>query len=299
MSVMARLAAAPISWGICEVPGWGEMLPASRVLAEMASLGFTATELGAPGFLPEQPDELRATLEEHGLRLAAGFVPLVLHDRSVADSTLAIAERTADLFAAAAADVFVTAAVVDPDWAPRRPLDDDEWAHLVAMLTRLDEVTADRGVSHVVHPHVGTLIEDADDVARLLASSDVRWCLDTGHLTIGGVDPVAFARDHSRRVGHVHLKDVDDGVAARVQSGELDLMAAVQQGLFRPLGRGDVAIDAVVAHLEGSGYDGWYVLEQDMAMTGAPPPPGSGPVLSVKESIEHLRATSAGQPALG
>jgi inosose dehydratase len=265
----------------------------------MASLGFTATELGPPGFLPEQPDELRAMLDEHGLRLAGGFVPLVLHDRSVAGSTMALAERTADLFAAVGADMFVTAVVVDLTWAPRRPLDDDEWTHIVTMLGRLDELTASRGVGHVVHPHVGTLIEDADDVARLLATSDVRWCLDTGHLTIGGVDPVAFARDYGARVGHVHLKDVDAAVAARVQSGELGLMAAVQQGLFRPLGRGDVAIDEVVAHLEGSGYDGWYVLEQDMAMTGAPPPPGSGPVLSVKESIEHLRATSAGQPALG
>jgi inosose dehydratase len=265
----------------------------------MASLGFTATELGAPGFLPEQPDELRAILAEHGLRLAGGFVPLVLHDRSVAGTTVAVAEQTADLFAAAGADMFVTAVVVDPDWSPRRPLDDDEWAHIATMLTRLDELTASKGLGHVVHPHVGTLIENADDVARLLASSDVRWCLDTGHLTIGGVDPVAFARDHGARVGHVHLKDVDASVAARVQSGELDLMAAVQQGLFRPLGRGDVAIDEVVAHLEGSGYDGWYVLEQDMAMTGAPPPFGSGPMLGVKESVEHLRATFADQPAVG
>ena len=47
-----RLGGAPISWGVCEVPGWGVMLPASRVLDEMHGLGITATELGAPGFLP-------------------------------------------------------------------------------------------------------------------------------------------------------------------------------------------------------------------------------------------------------
>ena len=38
-----RIAAAPISWGVCEVPGWGLMLSTSRVLPEMTSLGLTAT----------------------------------------------------------------------------------------------------------------------------------------------------------------------------------------------------------------------------------------------------------------
>ena len=39
----ARLAGAPISWGVCEVPGWGRMLPPERVFAEMAELGLRAT----------------------------------------------------------------------------------------------------------------------------------------------------------------------------------------------------------------------------------------------------------------
>ena len=47
---LSRVASAPISWGICEVPGWGAMLPTPRVLSEMSGLGLTATELGAPGF---------------------------------------------------------------------------------------------------------------------------------------------------------------------------------------------------------------------------------------------------------
>ena len=47
-----RIGIGPISWGVCEVPGWGVMLDADRVLAEMVSLGIDASELGAPGFLP-------------------------------------------------------------------------------------------------------------------------------------------------------------------------------------------------------------------------------------------------------
>ena len=50
-----KLAAAPISWGVCEVPGWGRVLDSERVLGEMSSLGLVATELGPPGYLPEEP----------------------------------------------------------------------------------------------------------------------------------------------------------------------------------------------------------------------------------------------------
>jgi inosose dehydratase len=292
-----KLAAAPISWGICEVPGWGEMLPPGRVLDEMAALGFTATELGAPGFLPDDPASLHAVLEPRGLSLAGAFVPLVLHDQDNENETIRTATRAADLLADAGGDVFVTAAITDEAWSPRRPLEDDEWKHLAVMLERVMELTADRGLQHVVHPHVGTVVQNADEVERLVELSPVAWCLDTGHLCVGGVDPVEFARRYADRIGHVHLKDVKESVAGRVRSGELDLMAAVQRGLFQPLGRGDVAIDEVVTHLEDEGYRGWYVLEQDTAIAGAAPSPGTGPMLSVAESLEYLRAIVDGHTA--
>ena len=58
-SLLDRVGSAPISWGICEVPGWGAQLPVDRVLAEMVSLDLTATELGSIGYLPTDPDELK------------------------------------------------------------------------------------------------------------------------------------------------------------------------------------------------------------------------------------------------
>ena len=50
-----RIAGAPISWGVCEVPGWGHQLAPARVLAEMHEVGLAATEFGPEGFLPEDP----------------------------------------------------------------------------------------------------------------------------------------------------------------------------------------------------------------------------------------------------
>ena len=282
-----RLAGAPISWGICEVPGWGRQLPADRVLSEMAQVGLTATELGALGYLPLEPGALRARLAEFGLSLVGGFVPLVLHEPSC-DA----AKRTADEIAAtltqAGGDVFVAVAVMDDAWSEPAPLTQAQHASLAANLAEIAALVAGHGLTFALHPHAGTLVESAADVERVLASTDVGWCLDTGHLLIGGGDPAAFVRDHPDRVAHVHLKDVDAAVAARYRAGELTLMGATQAGLFRPLGRGDAGIAEVLGELDAHGYERWLVLEQDAAITGEEPPVGSGPLLDVRASIEFL-----------
>src|SRR2546427_6198665 len=81
-STQMKLAAAPISWGVCEVPGWGAQVSNARVLSDAAALGFRAIEAGPPGFLPASAAEARRLLEGFGLRLICGFVTAVLHDPS-------------------------------------------------------------------------------------------------------------------------------------------------------------------------------------------------------------------------
>lgn len=296
MDLLRRVAAAPISWGVCEVPGWGLTLPPHRVLTEMASLGITATELGASGYLGNTADEVRTLLAESRMRAVGGFVPVVLHDRKQRAETERIVRDAASLLADTDAEVFVTAAVVDLDWSPRRPLDGNEWDALVEGLQLIDEVCAGQGLTHVLHPHVGTVVETADDIGRVLELSDVKWCLDTGHLTLGSVDPVAFATSYGERVGHVHLKDVDARLAARVRAGELNLLEATRIGLFRPLGSGDVDIAAVVAHLDSSGYTGWYVLEQDAALAELPRS-GASPLDDARTSLRFLTNLIGTSPA--
>jgi inosose dehydratase len=284
---LARLAGAPISWGVCEVPGWGRQLDPERVLGEMASLGLRATELGPTGYLPGDAAAVRSALERHGLSLAGGFVPLVLHEPSI-ERARARADAAAATLAAAGAEMFLAAIVLDDAWSRPVALDDRQWDRLVAHLEEIADLVAAHGLTLAVHPHWDTVVETAADVDRLLAATDVPWCLDTGHLTLGGVDAAAFAADHGDRVAHVHLKDVDEGVAPRLRDGELTLMDAVQAGLFRPLGQGDAGIEAVIRRLGRQGYGGWLVLEQDAAITGDEPPVGSGPVTDVRTSIEFL-----------
>jgi inosose dehydratase len=280
-----RVAGAPISWGVCEVPGWGHQLPAARVLAEMRAVGLTATEFGPDGFLGDPPEDKAALLASYGLRAVGGFVPVVLHQP--AHDPASDVDKVLDGFVAAGADVLVLAAATGRDGYDQRPeLDAAAWARLADNLDRLTEFAAARGVRATLHPHVGTVVERRDEVLRVLDASAVPLCLDTGHLMIGGTDVADLVRQAADRVAHVHLKDVDAGWAARVRAGEVTYTDAVRAGMYRPLGRGDVGVAAVVSALGAAGYAGWYVLEQDTVLTG--PPEGEGPVADVRASLAFL-----------
>jgi inosose dehydratase len=287
MTLLDRVAGAPISWGVCEVPGWGRQLPAATVLTGMRRLGLAATELGPDGFLPDDPRAKATMLERAGLRAAGGFVPVVLHeqDRDPVEQV----HRAVDGLVAAGAPVVVLAAATGLDGYDSRPLlDEAGWSTLAAGLDRLDRYAADRGLRATLHPHVGTMVSSRDDVAHVLERCGISLCLDTGHLLIGGADPVRLAREHSDRVAHVHLKDVDAAWARKVAAGEVSYADAVARGLYRPLGVGDVDVAQIVAVLEGAGYGGWYVLEQDTVLDAGAS--DEGPLADVRASIDFLEA---------
>ena len=284
--LLERVAGAPISWGVCEVPGWGHQLDPGRVLSEMREVGLTATEFGPDGFLPDDPAAKAATLAEHGLAAVGGFVPVVLHVDG--HDPLPGVDRALDSFLAAGAGVLVLAAASGTDGYDARPeLDSADWTRLLGNLDRLADHAAGRGVQACLHPHVGTMVETADDVSRVLDGSSVPLCLDTGHLLIGGSDPVALATQATDRIVHAHLKDVDRSWAERVQSGEATYTEAVAAGMYQPLGKGDVDIAAIVTTLERAGYGGWYVMEQDTVLDSAAD--GDRAVGDVRASVDHLR----------
>ena len=280
-----KIAGAPISWGVCEVPGWGYQLTADRVLREMREVGLMATELGPEGFLPSEPAAMARVLSEHGLQAVGGFTPLLLHVSG--HDPVPEVDRILDGYVASGAQVLVLSAVTgSAGYDTRLELDKAGWQRLLSNLDRVAELAADRRARAVLHPHVGTMIEKGDDVQQVLDGSSISLCLDTGHLLIGGTDPAELARQAPERIAHLHLKDVDSAIAARVQSGQLSYSEAVKLRMYRPLGQGDVDVPAIIGHLWAHGYGGWYTLEQDTILTEEPK--DEGPVAAVRASAEYL-----------
>ena len=293
---LTRLAGAPITWGICEVPDWGCQLGAERVLREVSAAGLRAIELGPPGFLPHDPGEVARTLRRHDLRLAAGFVPAVFHRRESRSATLASIAAAAETLAAAGATMLVLAAELangTGGYDRSAELSEPEWTTLLETLDAAREAAAEHGIEVALHPHFGTAVERWAHVDRVLGTSDVALCVDTGHLLVGGTDPVRVVRAADGRVAHVHFKDVDAALAGRVRGGQIGYRDAVARGLYRPLGDGDVDVAQVVTLLEGKNYSGWYVLEQDVVLE-AEPAEGEGPAVAAARSVHYLTGIMQG-----
>ncbi len=296
MSFLDRIAGAPITWGVDGSPGWGHLMDPDRVLDEMKQVGLAATELGPEGYLGSSPAEVVQRVGRHGLVLVAGFVPVVLYRPEILEAELARFEDAVNTLVAGGA----TVAVLGPDthlpgYDTPVELSESEWDVFFSGLERLDEIAVRHGVTVALHQHWGMVVQRASDLERVLAGSTAGLCIDTGHLALAGIDPVDVARRAAGRVHHVHLKDLDQARAARVRAGEVAFRRAVIDGLFRPLGKGDVDVAGLIEVLEAEGYQGWYVLEQDTALSGDPPP-GRGPIEDARTSVEFLRRLAAGLP---
>jgi len=281
-----RIAGAPISWGVCEVPGWGYQLTPERVLAEMREVGLSATEFGPDGFLPADPQEMTDVLAAHHLTAVGGFTPVVMYRPD--HEPIPDVERLIPGFVAAQGGTMVLSADSGMDTYDSRPvLDEKGWDTLLRNLDRISALTAEHGIKAVLHPHVGTMVENTAEVQRVLDGSDMALCLDTGHLLIGGTDPAELTRQAPDRIAHTHLKDVDESIAAKVRSGRLTYSEGVRAGMYRPLGTGDVNVEAILKTLRENNYQGWYTLEQDTILTEEPT--GVGPVRDVAISADYVR----------
>jgi len=214
-----KLGTAPISWGVCELPNWGVVLPYERVLDEMADLGYAGTELGPWGYLPKDAAVLGKELGARRLALAGAFCPVTLHDPARYDAQMGYAMQTCRLLTDLGAPVLVLAEAGDAEReriagrvrASDPHFSDDQWERFSEGANEIARRAEEMGLVTAFHPHAGTYVETPAETKELLRRTDpglVGLCLDTGHVYYGGGDPVALARSDPGRIRHVHLKDV-------------------------------------------------------------------------------------------
>lgn len=270
-----RVANGPLSYGVFEltVRDFPNLPGPDDVLAEMASAGYDGTDLGPPGYLGEG-DALRARLESHGLGLAGGWIPVRFSQPEAWDDDLAQMGRILDLFAAA--DGSEARPVLADGGSPARianpgrgaddhalGLDEDGWKRLAEGVKRAEELARARGLEPTFHPHVSTFIEAPWEIERFLELTDVGITLDTGHVLLGGGDPVQGMRDWGERVNYVHVKDVRMNVLRDAIADRADMIDSWRRGIFCELGEGDVDLRGFFKELARAGYSGWLVVEQD------------------------------------
>src|SRR5699024_1538129 len=114
------------------------------------------------------------------------------------------------------------------------------------------------------HPHACTYVETPAEIDELLARTDVGLTLDTGHLILGGGDPLTGLRRWARRIDHLHLKDVRRRVLEEAVATGAGMRTVWTGRAFVPLGEGDLDLDAVREVITSGEHTGWLVVEQDV-----------------------------------
>jgi len=274
------VAAAPVSFGAFEVTvGIDPHVPdAVSVLDAVQREGYDGIDLGPIGYLGTR-DTLHEHLASRGLRLAGGYMPLPLSDPAGMEPAIAELRTLLDLFDTVQGRDQVPGpkpTLADAGSGARRlapgrahsdrslGLQPEGWDRLATNLQEAIELCRSRGYDPTFHHHAGTYVEAPWEIEELLARSDVGLCLDTGHLVLGGGDPVRAVRDWGPRINHVHLKDVQRSVIDAVIREGGDMMQVWRRGAFCRLGTGDLDIDAILQGLRARDYRGWLVVEQDV-----------------------------------
>ena len=291
-----KVGNAPVSWGVMEVAGWGEQIPYSKVLDEIAAAGYAGTELGPYSYFPTEPNKLKSELSSRHLELVASFVPVPLAHPERHEVGYQEAMKVAQLLAETGAPLIVLAdemsqariAVSGRVDESRDGMSEQQWDGAAQILGRISEACNELGLLAVFHHHAGTFVETPKEIERLCESTDpdlLGLCLDTGHYFFGGGNPVEAVRLYGDRIRHLHLKDVQLPILEAARRDGIGFLEAVRRGVFCELGEGAVELNTVVQEMSDGGYSDWAIVEQDVdARLG-----NVNPFESAVRSREYLR----------
>ena len=273
-----QIANAPCSWGVIENTA-GERAGYVKVLDEMQQTGYTGTELGDWGFMPTDPEALKAELERYQLTLLGSWVSVRLYDATYHAQGVEAAVRTAELMAAVGGQECFVIIGDDHSTVPERTqytgrigaahaLDPEGWkVYTEGAMKVAEAVKSETDLRSVIHHHGATYVETPGEVSYFLSQTDpslIGLCFDTGHYALGGGDPVADIRQLYNRIWHVHFKDFNPGVVKQAIDNQWDYQQMIGQGVFPELGKGAVDFAGVLDVLEEMNYQGWIVVEQDV-----------------------------------
>ncbi|MGB4136700.1 MAG: sugar phosphate isomerase/epimerase [Microbacterium sp.] len=275
---MIQIANAPVSYGVFELarPDLVRLPEGEELAGWIGDSGYQGIDLGPVGLLGTGP-ELVDRLRRHRLELAGGWVDLPFSgEQGDFDRALGDLDAILDVFVTAAdagqtlaplptlADTGDDARRARPGGAPELMLDGDRWERFAERVGVAAERVRARGLEPTFHHHACTYIETPEEVDALLAATDVGLTFDSGHLLIGGGDPLPDFRRWRDRINHLHLKDARTSVLAEAMGDDDPMRSVWEKRVFVPLGEGDLAMDDLVQEIVDSGYSGWLIVEQDV-----------------------------------
>ncbi|MQQ10051.1 myo-inosose-2 dehydratase [Epibacterium sp. SM1979] len=274
-----KIGISPIAWQNDDLPDLTAAFTMDQALKEAREIGYTGVERGRR--MPQDTAGLRAYLAEYDIALCGGWCSGNLMQASVAEEIEAITQQV-EQFVALQSPCLVYAEcsnTVQGDIATpvnnRPKLSRDEVLGYAAKLSEVAKWMADQGMVLAYHHHMGSMIEDQDDVDWLMegSSDEVTLLFDAGHLQFGGGDVLGTLDKWGHRVRHVHFKDVRPDVTRWVRDNNKSFLDGVIAGAFTVPGdpEGSIDFQAVTNKLKQMDYAGWIVVEAEQDPAKANP----------------------------
>ncbi len=285
-----RIGINPLTWTNDDMPELGAETPLETCLSEAKEAGYDGVELGNK--FPRKTELLKPILTQHKLALASGWYSAKLLERSAADEIKAVQDHLA-LLKGLGCTAMVFAEVSgcvhgDRNTAlSKRPVikSEAEWKTFGERMTEVGKYLKTQGMTIAYHHHMGTVVETEAEIDKLMAVTgpEVGLLLDTGHLTFAGGDPVAVAKRHTKRIVHIHCKDVRPDVLKTAKGGDWPFLKAVLAGVFTVPGDGSIDYAPVLTPFAKAGYGGWLVVEAEQD------PAKAHPLTYARKGHDYLR----------
>lgn len=262
---------APIAWTNDDIPELGKENTFEQCISEAALAGYQGTEVGNK--YPRDPGILAHYMEVRGLRIASAWFSAFLTTGTYEETEKAFLAHRDFLYQLGARVIVVSeqghsiqGQADTPVFEAKYIMDDQEWDRLTTGLEKLGQRAAEKGMKLVYHHHMGTVVQTAGEVDRLMSETDPQWVFllfDSGHLAYSGEDELAVLRKYVKRVAHVHLKDIRPEIVSRVRKEHLSFLDGVRMGAFTVPGDGSISFQPIFEELAKAGYEGWLLVEAE------------------------------------
>ena len=151
---------------------------------------------------------------------------------------------------------------------------------------------SDEGLKFAVHAHLWTQFEnrtEIDAIAEMTDPKHVFLVLDTGHITMAGIDPVELTRAYVSRIIEYHMKDTRPVDRGGRKGPPVQREGYTDKGkrIFLELGSGGVDFPGILAILKKNNWDGWLTVELDS--TDTTPKDSAAKSRKYLEEVLHLK----------
>lgn len=273
-----RFGIAPINWSNDDMPELGGDYTLDTILSEMSQAGYSGTEIGNK--FPESSASIKKELRKYDLELASSWHSTFFLSKDVHSELESIKRKSALLVAAGAKIINIaecTGSVhseIDTPLSSKPMCNEQDWYKLIGSLNRAGEICNSYGLSMAYHHHMGTCIQNEEEIYKLLSDTDpelVYLCADTGHLYFAGVDPIKFFEKNMIRIKHIHFKDLRFQVFSNLNFKTDSFLKSVLSGTFTVPGDGCIDFNAISEIIIKSKYSGWIIVEAEQDPTIANP----------------------------